>query len=175
MSKRLAITVSGAISLGSYEAGVLYEVLYALGQHNLDPQTPEAEKVYVDVLTGASAGGMSVAVAAQKLLYEADSLNDPYNNSLYRAWVVDIDMDRLLAFEEGEPNDCSIFSSNLIGKLANDYMCSRYGNGSAPVVQTHGAISLDKSLRLGLALSNLNGIDYGRKTLSNGTFTYSRF
>jgi hypothetical protein len=25
MSKRLAITISGAVSLGSYEAGVLYE------------------------------------------------------------------------------------------------------------------------------------------------------
>jgi hypothetical protein len=34
MPKRLAITIAGAVSLGSYEAGVLYEVLDAIHQHN---------------------------------------------------------------------------------------------------------------------------------------------
>jgi len=52
MPKRLAITISGAVSLGSYEAGVLYEVITALGQHNQN--TPnEDEKILIDVLTGA--------------------------------------------------------------------------------------------------------------------------
>ena len=32
MPKRLAITIAGAVSLGSYEAGVLYEVLDAIHQ-----------------------------------------------------------------------------------------------------------------------------------------------
>jgi hypothetical protein len=34
MPKRLAITIAGAVSLCSYEAGVLYEVLDAIHQHN---------------------------------------------------------------------------------------------------------------------------------------------
>ena len=37
MSKKLAITVAGAVSLGSYEAGVLYEVVTAIGEHNDHP------------------------------------------------------------------------------------------------------------------------------------------
>ena len=65
MSKKLAITISGAVSLGSYEAGVLYEVITAIGQHNQDPHTSEDERIYIDVLTGASAGGMTAAIAAQ--------------------------------------------------------------------------------------------------------------
>ncbi len=175
MSKRLAVTVSGAVSLGSYEAGVLYEVLYAIGQHNQNPQTSEEEKIYIDVLTGASAGGMSVALAAQKLLYDADALNDPYQNALYQAWVLDIDIDGLLNFQKDEPSDCSLFSSDLIENLSIRYLRSRYDGHPIAAPKTHPALSPQKTLRLGLALSNLNGIDYGRPTLTDGEFIYSRF
>ena len=71
MSKRLAITISRVVSLGSYEASVLYEVIYAIGQHNRDSKTTEDEKIVIDVLTGASAGGMTVTIVAQKLAFEA--------------------------------------------------------------------------------------------------------
>jgi predicted acylesterase/phospholipase RssA len=175
VSRRLAITISGAVSLGSYEAGVLYEVLDAIGQHNQNPQTADAEKVYIDVLTGASAGGMSVAVAAQKLLYDADALSNPYQNALYQAWVQDIDIDTLLTLQKDERPDCSIFSSDLIESLSNRYLCSRYSNGPAPLQHPHPAVAPGGFLRLGLALSNLNGLDYGRKTLSGDEFIYSRF
>lgn len=175
MAKRLAITLSGAVSLGSYEAGVLYEVLYAIGQHNQSSQTPEEEKVYVDVLTGASAGGMSVAVSAQKLLYDADALSDPYANDLYAAWVVDVDIDALLAFQPDEKPGSSIFSSDLIEALSKRYLRTRYQNGSATAPKTHPAVGPENQLRLGLSLSNLNGIDYGRTTLTGAEFIYSRF
>ena len=90
MPKRLAITISGAVSLGSYEAGVLYEVIHALGCHNTDPATAESERIEIDVITGASAGGMTAAIAVQKLLFEAGSLADPYDNSLYLSWVREV-------------------------------------------------------------------------------------
>jgi predicted acylesterase/phospholipase RssA len=57
MSKRLAITIAGAVSLGGYEAGVLYELLRAIAAYNNAAQT-EDSKIYIDVITGASAGGM---------------------------------------------------------------------------------------------------------------------
>ena len=66
MPKRLAITIAGAVSLGGYEAGVLYEVLEALRQHNELPVNAN-NKIIVDVLTGASAGGMTATIVAQKL------------------------------------------------------------------------------------------------------------
>ena len=34
--KRLAITISGAVSLGTYEAGILYEVV-AASRHTMSP------------------------------------------------------------------------------------------------------------------------------------------
>jgi hypothetical protein len=51
MSKRLAITISGAVSLGSYEVGVLYEICEALRQHNEDSETiaNPADRIEIDV------------------------------------------------------------------------------------------------------------------------------
>ena len=98
MSKRLAITISGAVSLGCYEAGLLYEICEALRQHNEDPQTiaNPADRIKIDVLTGASAGGMTAVIEAQSLLYSGNALKDPQNNPFYCPWVTDINLDGLL-------------------------------------------------------------------------------
>jgi hypothetical protein len=136
MPKRLAITISGAVSLGSYEAGVLYEVITAIGQHNDHPDTTLEERIEIDVLTGASAGGMTAAIDAQNLLYAGNSLGEPQNNPFFNPWVVDISLDGLLnpdarpdpAFPDiPTPEDPtkSIFSSNLIEKLACKYITRR--------------------------------------------------
>lgn len=72
MAKKLAITIAGAVSLSSYESGVAFEILDALSQHNQwagQNQLP-GERIEIDVLTGASAGGMTVAMIAQRLLFE---------------------------------------------------------------------------------------------------------
>src|SRR5207237_2964696 len=99
MAKKLAITISGAVSLGSYESGVIYEVLDALAQHNqwADTNGLSNERIEIDVLTGASAGGMTAAILAQHLLYDGSSLSQAYNNPLYNAWVSDVDISGLLA------------------------------------------------------------------------------
>lgn len=171
MTIRLSITVAGAVSLGSYEAGVLYEVLDAIAQHNAG--VPEDSRILVDVLTGASAGGMSATVLAQKLMFEADSLADPYNNTLYRAWVQDIDIEGLLALQQDEDPSHSILSSNLVETLSAKYLSQRYSTHIPPVPVKHPAAA--GAIRLGLALSNLNGIDYSYKVRPNGAFTYTRF
>jgi hypothetical protein len=77
MPKRLAITMAGAVSLGSYEAGVLYEVLAAIQQHNSNPATKDNEKIVIDVITGASAGGKTAVILAQKLMYCGGEFKDP--------------------------------------------------------------------------------------------------
>src|SRR5579859_7522818 len=86
MPKRVAITVAGAVSLGSYEAGVIYELLQAIRTNN-EQASSEDGKIYVDVLTGASAGGMTAAMVSQRLMYDAASLEGEFTNSLYQAWV----------------------------------------------------------------------------------------
>ena len=85
MAKKLAITISGAVSLGSYEAGVMYEVVHAIRQHNESRETSADDRILIDVLTGASAGGMTAAILAQKLMFEADALEGAYFQLALRA------------------------------------------------------------------------------------------
>ncbi|HEV2803555.1 MAG TPA: patatin-like phospholipase family protein [Chthoniobacterales bacterium] len=172
MPKRLAITVAGAVSLGSYEAGVLYEIVEALRQHNEDPRTPPNERIEIDVLTGASAGGMTATIAAQKLLFDAPALRDPVKNSFRQPWVEDIDLMEMLKYDKDENEFASFFSSNLIRRIADKHLLARY-EGTPPAPKPHPAAA--KTIRLGLALSNMNGIDFKRDLDHYGSFTYSRF
>lgn len=177
MPKRLAITIAGAVSLGSYEAGVLYEVLDAIHQHNVVPGTPDEERIEVDVLTGASAGGMTAAIVAQKMLYAADEFRGPYDNPLYNVWVKQIDLKDLLSTvddgsDESESALRSIFSSNMVEKIAADTLTARYGSDHVPAAVTHMAAA--KSISLGMTLTNLNGVDYGYDMQPSGKFIFTR-
>jgi len=179
MAKKLALTISGAVSLGSYESGVVYELLDALAQHNqwADAQNLPDQRIEIDVLTGASAGGMTVAMIAQRLLYDGPSMSQAYDNPLYNAWVSDVDITGLLARDQTENVTHSVLSSDFIVKISETYLAGRYKNQPQPppAAQPHAALSSDLELQLGLALSNLNGVDYYRSTLSGGQFIYTRY
>jgi hypothetical protein len=168
--KRLAISISGAVSLGSYEAGVLFELLYAIAQHN-ESGVPEEERIEIDVLTGASAGGMTATIVAHKLLFDAQALKDPYNNALYGPWIQDVDLRGLLALGPDEDPLKSLFSSDLIESISRRYLTDRYR--SAPLRQAPHPAAPAEKLALGLALTNLNGLDYGLNLLGGGTFLYT--
>jgi hypothetical protein len=177
MAKKLAITISGAVSLGSYESGVAFEVLDALSQHNqwADQNAP-GERIEIDVLTGASAGGMTVAMIAQRLLFDGAAMNLPYDNPLFNAWVQDVDISTLLARASDEPASHSIFSSDSVIEISRTYLMGRYSvepPAPPPPASPHPALASTGHLQLGLALSNLNGVDYARKTSSGGQFIYT--
>ena len=169
MSKRLAITIAGAVSLGSYEAGVLYEVLDAIYHYNNDPATVEANRIVIDVLTGASAGGMTVIILAQKLLYGAGEFRGPYDNPLYNTWVKRISLEGLQAAQDDEQALHSIFSSDLIEAISREALLQRYA-ATPPPAERHAAVGAE--LRVGVALTNLNGIAYGYPVTPGGRFVY---
>jgi hypothetical protein len=177
MAKKLAITISGAVSLGSYESGVAFELLDALAQHNrwADASNLPDERIEIDVLTGASAGGMTVAMIAQRLLYDGPSMCLPYDNPLYNAWVATVDIEGLLARHPDEDVSHSVFSSDFVIGISESFLMARYKIPAPPSApQPHPALSSGHKLQLGLALSNLNGVDYYRSTLSGGQFIYTR-
>ena len=158
MVYKLAITISGAVSLGTFESGALFEVLETIARHNeqIDASRGNAnERIEVDVLTGASAGGMTACIAARKLLYEGDDLRAAQTNSFYGAWVKDVDLDGLLKLKPDENPNLSILSSDLVSKIAQDYLQKPLDEASK---RKHPACA--DTLRLGLALSNLTGVDY---------------
>lgn len=160
MAKRLAITIAGAVSLGSYEAGVLYELMRAVRTRN-EAATTEDEKIYVDVLTGASAGGMTAAMVSQRLMFDGASLEGDSSNALYQAWVKDISLMGLARMGRTEKKWHSLFSSNLVNsigkKMLIQSMTEKTSGPHAAVEQIDG---VPQMLRVGLALTNLNGIDY---------------
>jgi hypothetical protein len=177
MAKKLAMTISGAVSLGSYESGVVFEVLDALAQHNqwADANHLPDERIEIDVLTGASAGGMTVAMVAQRLLYDGPAMSQAYDNPLYNAWVASVDIEALLARDPQEDVTHSVLSSDFVIGISESSLLARYKDASQvpPAAQPHLALSSERKLQLGLALSNLNGVDYYRSTLSGGQFIYT--
>lgn len=191
MAKKISITVAGAVSLGSYESGVVFEILAAIAQHNVwaDAQNPPAERFEIDVLTGASAGGMTVAMLAQRLLYDGDSLKDPYNNPLYNAWVKTVDIDGLLPLKNSKPKPVhpaypasylipepaanSLLSSDCVVDISLSSITDRYAVTPPPFPKPHPAATTDSDLYLGLSLSNLTGVDYLRFTESKNEFIYT--
>jgi hypothetical protein len=173
MAKRLAVTVAGAVSLGSYEAGVLYEVLDAIHQHNSNPATTPDDQIQIDVLTGASAGGMTAIILAQKLLYNADQFAGPYNNPVYNCWVKGISLQSLQQTQPDEPALHSLFSSDLIERISNDMLLARYRTAPVQPAIRHSAAA--ETIRVGVALTNLNGVDYGYPVRPDGKFIYIRY
>lgn len=172
--KRLAIAISGAVSLGSYEAGVLYEVLNALGHHNDHPATTAnpSERIEVDVLTGASAGGMSAAILSQKMLYQAGQLSAVHDNALYNPWVRRADIGKFLALVTSgvlaEDPAMSILSSRAVEEIAEEFIVDQ-------VVGSDRHPASANRIWLGMALSNLSGVDFGIRTQGGGSFGYTRF
>jgi len=188
-TKFLAITIAGAVSLGSYEAGATYEILDAIRQHNEHPETiANGDFIRIDVLTGASAGGMTAAILAQKLLFAKNEFvgpdghsPSPYNNPLYNTWVKGIDLKDLLDSQDkplpdGDPAELSVLSSNLIEKISRDTLAQLDHTGNIPLTGgAHNAIDPGRGVRLGLALTNLNGINYEYPIFGGGSFRYTDF
>lgn len=164
--KRLAITISGAVSLGSYEAGVLYEVLTALAQHNAAVVDP-ADRILVDVLTGASAGGMTAAIAGQMLAGNDGRPWQVFDNPFYNAWVKDVDITGLVRMRAGENPLFSLLSSDCVQEIAERMIPSTWTPGAA----SHPVAAPE--LRLGLALTNLDGFDCSAATTNGARFIYT--
>jgi len=166
MSYRIAIAISGAVSLGSYEAGVAFELITAIGQHNQNNRDRPDKQIHIDVLTGASAGGMTATILAQKLLFDAPALAEPFTNDLYRAWVQEVDISGLLSADLGDNPRQSLLSSNFVDTIAQKILLQRYEDPTPTTAQHPAAAS---TLQLALAMSNLNGVDYAVDAFKNGS------
>lgn len=166
MTYRVAIAISGAVSLGSYEAGVAFELVDAIGQHNEHNRHNPHKQILIDVLSGASAGGMTAAILAQKLRFARQALAHPFNNDLHQAWVKDVDISGLLSSEFGDNPSHSLLSTNYVHHVADKMLLQRYNAGS-PATAVHPAAAAE--IHLALALSNLNGVDYAVDAFKNAS------
>ena len=169
MAKNLAVVISGAVSLGSYEAGVMYEVLEAIARHN-EKEADENQKIKIDKITGASAGGMTATILAQNLLYDDGSLRSPYDNKLYKAWVEMIDIIPLLQ-NKRENQRRSLLGVEIIESIAERLVISNdmlKQQRQSTTLNMHPAAS--NRLRIGIAMANLNGYKYEIPTTGDPPF-----
>jgi hypothetical protein len=157
--KKIALVIAGAGSLGSYEAGVLVELTYALDVLNqsrepLDGPAGAKEGPFViDVITGASAGGMNAAMLARIGMYES-----PRRDRLHTAWVKQIDIDALLQDDPRQKN--ALLSKAIVRKIAEAHLLD------ARPARLEPASFAPDELRVGVTLTHLNGLDYRLLTRS---------
>ena len=162
----LGLCMAGAISAGAYTAGVVDYLMEALdrweqARNSNDPRVPN-HRVIIDIMTGASAGGMTAAIATAALHDHTDPVNERNGgyqhftgeNKLYVAWVKLIQDEMLpVLLSDGdlaEHGAASVLNSNFVDYIANQIL-------QVDVVQHRPYVSED--LELCLSLSNLTGIE----------------
>jgi predicted acylesterase/phospholipase RssA len=147
--RKIALILAGGVSLGSYEAGVLTELLYALDTLNATAEAEGRPRYKLDVMTGGSAGGMTAVLVARIMMYDLPGRR----HHLYNAWVRDVGIIRLLDRDDMPRN--ALLSKKVIQEIAQRYVVD--GADQAP---TQPASFAPERLALSLSLSNMHGISY---------------
>lgn len=109
-TRKIAIIIAGGVSSGAYEAGVLSELLYLLESYN---RKSSDVQYLIDVITGGTAGSINGALTARAILHGCEK-----RSALYRLWVDDADMSKLL--ERQSTN--SLFSTSYQQELGKRYL-----------------------------------------------------
>src|SRR5579871_197515 len=157
--------MAGAVSAGAYTAGVLDFLVEALEQWYAakasgSPAVPMHD-LSLDVVSGASAGGMCASIAAVMVQGNFQHIRNPEDDSIkdttnkfYESWVNKIDIEWLLQardLADGGPVT-SLLDSTIIDEIA-DYAI-------APVPGAEWRPYISEALTLFLTLTNVRGVPF---------------
>jgi predicted acylesterase/phospholipase RssA len=167
--------MAGAISAGAYTAGVLdflTEALEEWEQAKASGQAVPMHDVRIEVMSGASAGGMCAAISAVMLNQEFEHIHDTSKkgttNVFYESWVNRIDISELLKTDDlvkyTQPK--SLLNSNIIGSIADFAI-------NPGTVKRRTYVSPD--LMLYLSLTNLRGTPYSLNGAAPGSVEETAF
>ena len=191
---RLAIVMGGAVSLGAFEGGVVHEMVRLLEDHN----AANDEQFEIDILVGASAGSMTLAMLAHQLYNnpkteietepakEESRTGGLENNTppipvehassdFYQAWVERIDIRKLLLgkeeWAERDHSERNLESSPFI------FSTSEIEQIAVEMIKNcatgeRSSIAPDK-LVLAMTLANMDGLEY-RIPYKGGLHEYTR-
>jgi hypothetical protein len=174
--------MAGAVSAGAYTGGVIDYLLQTLDAWYAKKGQPgiPTHDISLDIISGASAGGITGGMAVLALFLEnrysvtPDKRNDEEylkKNVFYNAWVnlTQDDMIPVLLDKSDIENNgkiVSFFNSDFIEKLARDTITV------APVCTTSPPSYINKDMELILTLSNLDGFTYKLRFSGEGEFTH---
>ena len=146
--RKVALVYTGAVSLGSFEAGVAYEIVeYIRGR-----RTPELD---IDVIVGSSAGALTGALTALALVFGLDP------RIIEEAWM-SVRLEDLLRLN---PNDRSLLSSSKVEGLINKYI--------GPPADRSGNAHFQKAVNLVIVVTNLDGLKYEIHRAKDDEFSIS--
>lgn len=157
---RLGINMAGAVSAGSYTAGVLDFLIEALDEWQAAKDRGDAvprHEISLDVFSGASAGGMCAAIASAMVQGEFEHIHDTSlvgtTNRFYESWVNKIDITNLLEKNDLTENGpvYSLLDCTIIDEIAKYAIVP-----GTPVRRSY----IPPNLTLFLTLTNLTGIPY---------------
>jgi predicted acylesterase/phospholipase RssA len=148
---RVAFAMGGGASLGAFSGGAIVEVVRQL-HTNLD--RTRYDRFEIDVLSGASAGGMTVGLLVRALAdpahRTASEAVEHLHTAMHQAWVEQIDLEGLVPAADmtGPP---SLFDRGAVDAIARSLLA--WPEGARP-----GRTLLGPRVCLGLTLLNYNGI-----------------
>lgn len=169
--------MAGAISAGAYTAGVLdflTEALDVWQQAKRSGGPVPLHEVSIEVLSGASAGGMCAAIASLMLHEDFEHIHDTSKtgttNRLYESWVNRIDIKELLQSDDlrNRTEITSLLDSNIINEIAAFALTP----GPEPP-KSRAYVSPD--LILYLSLTNLRGTPYSLNGEAPGSVEETTF
>jgi hypothetical protein len=134
---RLALTISGAVSLGAFEGGVLAALVTAVRAL----EGTDGPPVRIDAIGGASAGAMTALLTARCLTTAVDPVK-----AMKTAWVTGDSIQKLLHTHGDSP-----LSAEVLRQLAAEVFSDQ-----VPGADQHR----DAPVRLVLALCALRGLEY---------------
>lgn len=178
----LGLNMTGTVSAGAYTAGVIDFLVEAMDAwyaererqavrfgENYDQWTIPPHELQLAVMAGASGGGITGALAASALTQEfvhvrkQRTADNPALNLLFKSWVVDIDISRLLGHADLDANPgrvVSLLDSTPIQDIAQNAFA------------THNPLSTPRKwvrdgMRVILTLTNLRGTPYALEPQSD--------
>lgn len=134
--KKIALVLTGAVSLGSFEAGVAYELVKYIREQD----TPDLE---IDVIVGTSAGALTGALTAMSLVFGTAP------EVLEEAWL-SVQLEDLLRLNR---RDKSLLSSSKVEQLIAKFI-------NPPAEAVHKKAGTQRAVDLVVVVTNLDGIKY---------------
>ncbi len=172
--------MAGAISAGAYTAGVLDFLTEALDEWYKAKARGEAvppHDVSLDVLSGASAGGICAAILAVMLQEDFEHIRDtqplaaqPTANRSYESWVNRIDIRDLLHTEDVQSP--APIASLLDSQIIDDLAARALTPPASPRVQRPW---VSPTLTVYLSLTNLRGVPYSLNGAAPGSVEETTF
>lgn len=176
----LGLVMAGAISAGAYTAGVIDFLIEALDTWeaakrvceaaNSDPRQWDipGHRLQLRVVSGASAGAMTGAIAAVALRYQFPHIRDPAagaTSPLYKPWVKDIDISYLLQHRDLPRPDAPVTSMLDSSALLKILQSALDFEGPTSTQRPY----LEPAVRFIFTEGNLRGIPYFLSMRGNTT------